>query len=192
MHGKVGVDVSQENDDDVDMPDIAVHDADEEPSVNTEPMPLVNDVFRNMLDNDTDDNDGISQLLCNVETGCLSERQLRKLEKMRQDGKTTLYKNCPMSKMEANIMLLEFKSTNGLSDKGFDQLLDIIRKLFLEDNELPEKTYLAKQMICPIGLKVEKIHTCSNDCILYHGEKYKDWDKCPKCEAPCYKGRAVR
>ena len=60
-----------------------------------------------------------------------------------------------MSKLEADIMLLEFKSTNGLSDKGFDQLLDIIRKM-LQKNELPEKTYLAKQMICPIGLEVEK------------------------------------
>ena len=34
-----------------------------------------------------------------------------------------------MSKLEADIMLLEFKSTNGLSDKGFDQLLGIIRKM---------------------------------------------------------------
>ena len=50
-----------------------------------------------------------------------------------------------------------------------------------------EKTYLAKQMICPIGLKVEKIHACSNDCIFYRGEKYKDLDRCPKCEAPQYK-----
>ena len=38
-----------------------------------------------------------------------------------------------MSKLEADIMLLEFKSTNELSDKGFDQLLGIIRKM------LPEK-----------------------------------------------------
>ena len=76
-------------------------------------------------------------------------------------------------------MLLEFKSTNGLSDKGFDQLLGIIRKMLPEKNELPEKTYLAKQMICPIGLEVEKIHAFSNDCILYRGEKYKDLDKSP-------------
>ena len=52
---------------------------------------------------------------------------------------------------------------------------------------MPEKTYLAKQIIYPIGLEVEKIHVCSNDCILYRGEKYKDLDKCPKCEAPRYK-----
>jgi hypothetical protein len=63
------------------MPDVAIHDADEEPGVNTEPMPTVNDVFRNTLADDTEDNDGISQLLRNVETRCLSERQLRKLEK---------------------------------------------------------------------------------------------------------------
>ena len=44
---------------------------------------------------------------------------------------------------------------------------------------MPEKTYLAKQMICLIGLEVEKIHACFNDCILYRREKYKDLNKCP-------------
>ena len=73
----------KKNDDDVDIPNVAIHDADEEPGVNTEPMATVNNVFRNMLANDTEDNDGISQLLRNIETRCLSERQLRKLEKMR-------------------------------------------------------------------------------------------------------------
>ena len=105
---------------------------------------------------------------------------------MREDGKTPLCKDCPMSKLEADIMPLEFKSTNGLSDKGFDQLLGIISKM-LPKNELPKKTYLTKQMICPIGLEVEKIHACSNDCILYCGDEYKDLDACPKCEAPWYK-----
>jgi hypothetical protein len=54
---------------------------------------------------------------------------MRKLEIMRQDGRTPLYKDCPLSKLDADIMLLEFKFTNGLSDKGFDQLLGIVRKL---------------------------------------------------------------
>ena len=138
------------------MLDVTIYDANEESGVNTEPMATVNNVFRNTLANDTKDNDDISQLLRNVETGCLNERQLRKLEKIRQDGKIPLYRNYPMSKLEADIMLLEFKSTNELSDKGFDQLLGIIRKMLPEKNELPEKTYLAKQMICPIGLEVEK------------------------------------
>ena len=88
MHGEVGVNVPQENDNDVAMPDVvmpdvAIHDADEKPGVNTKPMATVNDVFRNTLADNTEDNDSISQLLCNIETGCLSERQLIKLEKMR-------------------------------------------------------------------------------------------------------------
>ena len=135
--------VLQENDDDVDMPDVAIHDADKEPDVNTEPMATVNDTFRNTLADDTEDNDGISQLLRNVEAKCLSERQLKKVERMRQDGKTPLYKNCPMSKLEADIMLLEFKSTNGLSNKGFDQLLGIIREM------LPEKMSCQKRHTWP-------------------------------------------
>ena len=83
MYDEVGVNVLQGNDDDVDMHDVAIHDADKELGVNTEPMTIVNNVFRNTLADDTEDNDGISQLLHNVEAGCLSERQLRKLEKMR-------------------------------------------------------------------------------------------------------------
>ena len=62
MHGEVGVNVLQENDDDVDMHDEDIHDADEEPDVNKEPMAIVNNVFRNTLADDTKDNDGISQL----------------------------------------------------------------------------------------------------------------------------------
>ena len=45
------------------MPDVAIHDADEEPGVNTEPMATVNDMFRNMLADDTEDNNNISHLL---------------------------------------------------------------------------------------------------------------------------------
>jgi hypothetical protein len=66
-------------------------------------------------------------------------------------------------------------------------LLGIIRKMLLEKNKLLEKTYLGKQMICPIGLDVEKIHVCSNDYILYCGDEYKDLDVCPKCEVSRYK-----
>ena len=58
------------------MPNVAIDDADEEPGVNMEPMATINDVFRNTLANDTKDNAGISQLLRNVGTRCLSERQL--------------------------------------------------------------------------------------------------------------------
>ena len=89
-------------------------------------------------------------------------------------------------------MLYEFKLTNELSDKGFDQLLDIIRKMLLEKMSC-QKRYLAKQMICPISLEVEKIHACSNDCILYSGENTKTWTSAPSVKLHgTRKGRQMR
>jgi hypothetical protein len=59
--------------------------------------------------------------------------------------------------------------------------------MFLKDilpkgNTVSETIYEAKQIICPLGLEVEKIHACKNDCILYHGPEFKDLEKCPICE----------
>ena len=98
-----------------------------------------------------------------------------------------------MSKLKANIMLLEFKSTNGLSDKGFDQLLDIIRKMLPEKNKLPEKTYLAKQMICPIGLKVEKSTRVLMIAYCTVEKNTKTWTSAPSVKLHgIRKGRQMR
>jgi hypothetical protein len=47
-----------------------------------------------------------------------------------------------------------------------------------QGNVVPEIIYKAKQIICLLGLKVEKIHACKNDCILYRGAEYEDLKKC--------------
>ena len=57
-----------------------------------------------------------------------------------------------------------------------------------KDNELPAITYEAKQLVCPLGLEVQKIHACPNDCIIYRGE-YENLDACPVCSALRYKIR---
>ena len=57
-----------------------------------------------------------------------------------------------------------------------------------EENELPPTTYEAKKVICPLGLDVQKIHACPNDCILCRGE-YEELDACPVCDAKRYKIR---
>ena len=57
-----------------------------------------------------------------------------------------------------------------------------------KDNILPSTTYEAKQLVCPLGLEVQKIHACPNDCILYRGN-YENLDACPVCGALRYKIR---
>jgi len=59
--------------------------------------------------------------------------------------------------------------------------LDLLQDLLPEGSLVPRTVYEAKQVICPLGLEVEKIHACKNDCILYRGEEYENLDKCPIC-----------
>ena len=54
---------------------------------------------------------------------------------------------------------------------------NLLNKILPKDNELPTTTYEAKQLVCPLGLEVQKIHACPNDCILYRGE-YENLDAC--------------
>ena len=61
-----------------------------------------------------------------------------------------------------------------------------------DGNELPQSTAAAKKVICPLGLEVQKIHACINDCILYHGDEYKDLRACPTCNHPQYKRKRAR
>jgi hypothetical protein len=85
--------------------------------------------------------------------------------------------------------LLQWKAKNGVSDKGFGQLLAIQKKMLPKGNELPATTYEAKQVICPLVLEIQKIHACPNDCILYHGKEYENLDACPVYHASRYKIR---
>ena len=82
--------------------------------------------------------------------------------------------------------MLQWKAENGVSDKGFEKLLKMLKKMLPKDNELPDSTYEAKKAICPLGLEVQKIHACPNDCILYRSE-YEDLNACPVCGAMRYK-----
>nr|GEW08703.1 hypothetical protein [Tanacetum cinerariifolium] len=75
--------------------------------------------------------------------------------------------------------------------KKLQQLFDDAEKplfegSFPEDNELPVTTYHAKKLTCLMGLAVERIHACRNNCILYRKD-YKDLHECLVCKASRYK-----
>src|SRR5436190_11441275 len=84
--------------------------------------------------------------------------------------------------------LLKLKASNRWSDKSFTDLLCLLGGMLPEENELPANTYRAKKVLCPLGLKVEKIHVCRNDCILYRKE-FGNLHSCPVCGASRYKGK---
>jgi hypothetical protein len=85
--------------------------------------------------------------------------------------------------------LLQWKAETGLSDKGFEKLLKIVKKMLPKNNKLPTSMYEAKKIVCSLGLEVQKIHACPSDCILYRGEEYENLNACLVCSAFWYKIR---
>src|SRR6266511_1029648 len=84
--------------------------------------------------------------------------------------------------------LLKPKASNRWSNKSFNDLLCLLGDMLPEGNELPANTYRAKKVLCPLGLEVEKIHACRNDCILYWKE-FANLHSCPVCGVSRYKGK---
>ena len=90
------------------------------------------------------------------------------------------------TRLSTVIELLKLKASNGWSDKSFTALLGLLANILPEGNVLPSTTYQAKKVLCPLGMEVERIHACPNDCILYRKE-YADMHVCPVCKASRYK-----
>jgi hypothetical protein len=61
-----------------------------------------------------------------------------------------------------------------------------LNDLLPKDNVLPQSTYQAKKIVCPLGLEVEKIHTCRNDCMLFRNEG-TILEECRVCRTLRYK-----
>jgi hypothetical protein len=90
------------------------------------------------------------------------------------------------SRLYGNLKLLHLKADHGWSNKSFKHLLDVLRDMLPEGNQLAESVYEAKKIICPLGIEVEKIHACKDNCVLFCGD-YPDLDKFPKCGYDRYK-----
>jgi hypothetical protein len=116
-------------------------------------------------------------------------KESKKFQHMLEDHKQPLYRDCKEGhkKLGSTLEILQWKASNGLSDMALDELLLIVKDMLPEGNELSASTYEAKSVVCPLGLEVEKIHACPNDCILYQGKEYEKLDACPVCESQCYK-----
>ena len=68
------------------------------------------------------------QMLRETEEGCETEKESRDLKRMLEDYKTLLYPDCKQDQKKLGTTL-EWKASNGLSDKGFEELLKLIKKL---------------------------------------------------------------
>ena len=133
--------------------------------------------------------DDLGQAIHDAQREYESDKEKIKFEHMLDDLKKLLYPTAKegQKKLGTTLELLQQKAKNGVSDKGFVELLTIAKKMLPKANELPATIYATKQVVCPLGLEIQKIHACPNDCILYRGKEYENLDACPVCRASRYK-----
>nr|CAD40281.2 OSJNBb0062H02.14 [Oryza sativa Japonica Group] len=134
------------------------------------------------------DHDLLQDKLRDVEDPAQNERDGMKFSRLVSDSETPLYAGCKAkhTKLSVTLDLMKLKASSGWTDKSFTNLLGILKAMLPVENTLPTTTYEAKQVLCPLGLEVRRIHACPNDCILYH-KQYADLDACPVCKASRYK-----
>ena len=74
------------------------------------------------------DND-LRWIIVYAERECKSEREKLKFDCMLEDHKKGLYPNCKddNTKLGTTLELLQWKAENGVSDKGFEKLLKIMK-----------------------------------------------------------------
>ncbi|KAL8112257.1 hypothetical protein AgCh_019815 [Apium graveolens] len=101
--------------------------------------------------------------------------------KLVNDAFVPLYPNCEEhSKLLFVTKLLHFKNMYGCSQKGFEELLKLIRSVWPSPHTLPETYQNVKNMVRGLHLKYEKIDACENDCMLFYKEDVnQDKMSCP-------------
>jgi hypothetical protein len=102
---------------------------------------------------------------------------------MIKNSKKSFYHGCAAqyTRLFALVKLFQLKASNEWSDCSFKDVLTLLKDMLPRGNAASETVYKVKQIICLLGLEVEKIHVCKYDCILYRGLEYEDLEKCPIC-----------
>jgi hypothetical protein len=119
--------------------------------------------------------DNIEEMVRNVERhpddDQYSNGELAKYKKVIEDSNKPFYDGCVVryTRLFVMVKLFQLKVSNVCNDGIFKDLLTLLKDVLPQGNSVPETVYEAKQIICPLGLEVKKIHACKNDCILYRG-----------------------
>ncbi|XP_076956404.1 uncharacterized protein LOC143631566 [Bidens hawaiensis] len=145
-----------------------------------------NDISDGEDDHLNENNDNLKDMLDDLENN-IGDNDQEKLQQIFVDSEKPVYTGCEnFSKHGAMLKLFNLKAHYKWSDTSFTSLLDFLHALLPKDNELPISLYQAKKLICPMGLKVKRIHACLNDCMLFRNEFEKS-HKCVTCGASRYK-----
>jgi hypothetical protein len=129
----------------------------------------------------------------NVRLGlCTDGFNLARFFDLLRDSDEPLWDGCTNhSKLSAVAQVFTIKSDHGLSEAGYDKIIEWARSILPERNRLKENFYAAKSVMKPLGLGYQKIDICPNFCMLYYLEN-AEMTECMTCGHSRYKPRTGR
>jgi hypothetical protein len=74
------------------------------------------------------------------------------------------------SKLSTAAQVFTIKSDHGLSEAGYDKIIEWLRIILPKGNRPRENFYVAKSIMKPLGLGYQKIDMCPNFCMLHYLE----------------------
>ena len=74
------------------------------------------------------------------------------------------------SQMSAVARLLHMKSEHHFSERCYDDFIRFLREVLPDDNKMIDNFYRTKKLVQGLGLPVEKIDRCNNNCMIYWGD----------------------
>ncbi|XP_021625026.1 uncharacterized protein LOC110624220 [Manihot esculenta] len=113
--------------------------------------------------------------------------EAQRLYEMLQAASEELWPGCNKHiKLSVVARLMNMKPEHHFSIKCFDQIVEFVKEVPPEDNVLPDNFYKTKNLIEGLGLPVEKINCCRNNCMIYWSGD-AELQECKFCQLPRYK-----
>ncbi|XP_060197804.1 uncharacterized protein LOC132626819 [Lycium barbarum] len=105
-----------------------------------------------------------------------------------QAADAKLYPGSSLSQLAVVSRMLNIKSENTLSQRGYNQIMQLLKEALPEDSIVLDSYYQTKKLVRSLGLPVEKIDCCNSGCMLYWGDD-EDLTSCKFCGYERYKCR---
>ncbi|XP_049347869.1 uncharacterized protein LOC125812416 [Solanum verrucosum] len=105
-----------------------------------------------------------------------------------QAADAELYPGSSISQLALVSRMLNIKMENTLSQRGYNQVMQLLKEALPEDNQVLDSYYQTKKLVRSLGLPVEKIDCCNSGCMLYW-EDDKDLTSCKFCGYERFKRR---
>ncbi|XP_057773074.1 uncharacterized protein LOC130992454 [Salvia miltiorrhiza] len=100
---------------------------------------------------------------------------------------TPLYAGCDTySQLSWMTQFMSIKTESHMSERTYNQMSSMMKAALPEGNNCPEDFYSTKRNLRGLGLPVEKIDCCVNNCMLYWGET-SELHTCMFCDQSRYK-----